>query len=369
MQIVSKYHSRVYDMGQSVTHGLLSLSILLGIETSEDDGAILKDLLFEAKKLGLSLDFQIIENDYKKPEHFHRHVLSCVAPDLLTSAFIAELATALAKHKINILRIDGLTPDFNSVEITTSSAEGTPWNDVKEDVLAISNRHKIDVAIMKDNVYRRNKRLIVFDMDSTLIQIEVIDEMAKLFGKADQITKITERAMNGEMDFKQSLIKRVELLKGLMVSDLSPLIDNLPLTLGVPEFISTVKKLGFKVGLISGGFTLFSNKLKETLNLDYAFANELEIKNGCLTGKLVGPIIDAEQKATIMNLMAQQENISLEQVVAVGDGANDLPMLSRAGLGIAFHAKEMVKRKSDHNLSHGPMTSILYFLGIPGSQN
>jgi phosphoserine phosphatase len=203
-------------------------------------------------------------------------------------------------------------------------------------------------------------------MDSTLIQIEVIDQMAELLGVGAEVKAITERAMNGEMDFDESLTKRVAKLKGLTTLQMDAILNNMPLHQGVEEFIKTVKNLGYKTALISGGFNYFAGHLKQKLSLDYAFANELEIVDGKLTGKIIGTIINANQKALLLKLIAQQENISLEQVVAIGDGANDLPMLSTAGLGIAFHAKEIVRKNAPQTMGHGPMTSILYFLGIPG---
>jgi phosphoserine phosphatase len=222
------------------------------------------------------------------------------------------------------------------------------------------------VAFLKDNVFRRNKRLIVFDMDSTLIQTEVIDELADLCGVGEEVKLITHRAMNGEIDFDESLKLRVSKLKGLDTKKMQEILDRLPLTPGVEDFLRTVKNLGYKVALISGGFTFFADALKAKLGLDYSFANELEIVDGRLTGNVKGTIVNANQKAILVKLIAQQENISLEQVVAIGDGANDLPMLATAGLGIAFHAKDIVRKEAQQHMSHGPMTSILYFLGIPG---
>ncbi|EQC50666.1 phosphoserine phosphatase SerB, partial [Bacteriovorax sp. DB6_IX] len=273
----------------------------------------------------------------------------------------------LAKHDVNIQRIDKVSPEeFTSLEILTTVPKKLDQALLKQELLKVSNNHKVDVAFLKDNVFRRSKRLIVFDMDSTLIQAEVIDELAKAHGVGEKIEAITERAMNGELDFNQSLIERVGMLEGLEASKMEQILNDLPLTPGLEDFLKTVKKLGYKVAVISGGFTYFANALKERLGLDYAFANELEIIDGKLTGKVVGTIVNAEQKAILVSLIAQQENISLEQVVAIGDRANDLPMLSQAGLGIAFHAKEIVKKKAQNHMSHGPMTSILYFLGIPG---
>lgn len=222
---------------------------------------------------------------------------------------------------------------------------------------------------LKENVFRRNKRLIVFDMDSTLIQAEVIDELAKANNAGEEVSEITERAMNGELNFDQSLKERVSKLKGLDVSKMQNILEELPLTPGVEEFITKVKSHDYKIAIISGGFSFFANALKEKLGLDYAFSNELEIEGNKLTGKVKGTIINAEQKALLVDLISQQEKITLEQVVAIGDGANDLQMLSKAGLGIAFHAKEIVKKKAQNQMSHGPMTTILYFLGLKEDNN
>jgi len=373
MTIISHYSINLLDMGQSVTHGLLSLSFVLDFaldDATTASGNVLKDLLFESNLLGLNLSYKVLDKETKKLQKMgEKFSVTCVSPYSINASFIAELAKTLADNKINIERIDKMSPyDFNSLEISTTIDNEFDTKNLKEDLIRVSNSHKVDVAFLKDNIYRRNKRLIVFDMDSTLIQAEVIDELALKCGAGDAVKSITHRAMNGEIDFDQSLKERVQMLKGLSLKEMQNVLDQLPLTPGVEDFIKTVKSLGYKVALISGGFTYFSDALKNKLNLDYAFANELEIKEGELTGQVKGPIINAQQKAMLLKLIAQQENISLEQVVAVGDGANDLPMLATAGLGIAFHAKEIVKKEAAHHMSHGPMTSILYFLGIPGPQ-
>lgn len=366
MKIIAQSQATILDMGQSVTHGLLSLSILLDVE-KDDHSTVLKDLLFEAKQLEMQLDFKVMGyssvnlNDYEKD----RFVLSCVSRELITPAFMRDIAEVLSKNSINILRIDNMnSSDFSAVDILTRAEKPVQFNEIKTALLTISNTHKIDVAFLKDNVFRYNKRLIVFDMDSTLIQAEVIDEMAKVHRVGDKVIKITERAMNGELDFNAALKERVGLLKGMKVERLKEILDRIELTEGTDEFIKTVKALGFKVAVISGGFTYFTNAMKQKLGLDYAFANELEIENGELTGRVLGNIVNADGKAFLLNFIAQQEQISLDQVVAIGDGANDLPMLGKAGLGIAFHAKEVVRKKASSHMSHGPMTSVLYFLGI-----
>jgi phosphoserine phosphatase len=370
MKIISEYSVEILDMGQAVTHGLLSLSFVLGLNSDEKNanGNVLKDLLFEANLMGLTLSYKVVEKHINTPEmEGDKFIVTCVSPTKVTASFVADLAQILATFKINIERIDKVSPrEFSSMEISTSIPKNLETKKLKEHLMQVSTKHRIDVAFLKDNVFRRNKRLIVFDMDSTLIQTEVIDELAELCGVGPEVKAITHRAMNGEIDFDESLKLRVSKLKGLETSRMQEILEKLPLTQGVEEFIKTIKSLGYKVALISGGFNFFADALKVKLGLDYSFANELEIVDGKLTGHVTGTIVNANQKAILVKLIAQQENISLEQVVAIGDGANDLPMLATAGLGIAFHAKDVVRKEAQQHLSHGPMTSILYFLGIPG---
>ncbi|MFG1494427.1 phosphoserine phosphatase SerB [Halobacteriovorax sp. ZH4_bin.1] len=371
MKVISDNKTDITDINQAITHNLLSLSFVIkvGKEKNENQN-VLKELLFTAHEMGLKLEYSIIgkETTYKTP--YNSFILNCVAPKKISADFISDVAQCLAINGINIYRIDNVSKEgFNSLEVLTDVPEKVALNKIKSDLLNISNDHHTDIAFIRDDVFRRSKRLIVFDMDSTLIQAEVIDELAKVHGIGAMVSEITERAMNGEIDFNQSLIERVSHLKGLSEKTLQDISLKLPLTDGVEDFIRTVKKYGYKVAVISGGFTYFANHLKEKLDLDYAFANELEIEGGELTGRVKGTIINADQKAVLVNLIAQQENISLEQVVAIGDGANDLPMLAQAGLGIAFHAKDIVRKNAQNHMSHGPMTSILYFLGIPGPES
>tara|TARA_R110000868_G_scaffold159516_17_gene388451 strand:+ start:6537 stop:7724 length:1188 start_codon:yes stop_codon:yes gene_type:complete len=364
MHLVTEHGASLKDMGQAVTHGLLSLSFL--IEVTDEEPNVVKELLFACSQMNLTLTFQDVQMR-DLPDPGEKFILSCVATENLPAAFVRDVADAVAGAGINILRIDNMTPkNFTCLEITTTVPKGLNWKSVKAKLLEISTAHQVDVAFIKDNVFRRSKRLIVFDMDSTLIQTEVIDEMADVAGVGSEVRHITEEAMNGKMDFNESLRQRVSKLKGLKVDQMQEILERLPFTPGAVEFIQTVKSLGYKVALISGGFTFFAEALKEKLGLDYAFANELEISDGMLTGEIEGTIVNAEQKAFLLKVIAQQEKISLEQVVAIGDGANDLPMLAAAGLGIAFHAKDIVKKEAEQHMSHGPMTSILYFLGIPG---
>lgn len=367
-KVIVSTKQTIVDIGQSVTHNLLSLSLLIEITNPVKELNLIKDLLFEARRLNLSLEYKIIEDNLYFPWYdYEKFILNCISTETISPDFVLGLSGVMAQQNINIIKIDNVHPNsFKCLEITTTLPPDVDLKTTKEALMKLSTTHKVDIAFLKDNVFRRSKRLICVDMDSTLIQSEVIDDMGAMIGKSKEISTITEQAMNGEIEFSESLRKRVSLLKGLNQEQLKQVLDGLNLTPGVEQFIQTVKSLGYKVAIISGGFSYFSNALKEKLGLDYAFANELEIDNGVLTGQIKGPIVDAHQKAVILNLIAQQEKITMEQVVAIGDGANDLPMLAQAGLGIAFHAKDIVRQKAGHHMSHGPMTGILYFLGIPG---
>ena len=369
MNCIMNSEAKLQDMGQSITHGLLSLSFLVSLE-SKENSSLIKDLLFTAKKMKMNLDFEIIQKDQAIHNSGDKYILSCVCLSNITADFIYDVSSILAKNNINIQRIDNVTEgDFKSLDIATIAHDkNIDWEKIKSELISISTKHSTDMALLKDDVWRRHKRLIVFDMDSTLIQSEVIVEIAKALGVGDKVHEITESAMNGEIDFDESLRRRVSLLEGLEESKLKGILDSIQLTAGVEEFVKTVKKLGYKVAIISGGFNYFANAFKEQLNLDYAFANELEIKNNKLTGQIQGEIVNAQKKAEILEMLAKKEEINLQQVVAIGDGANDLKMLAKAGLGIAFHAKEIVKKNAKQHMSHGDMTSILYFLGLNKDQ-
>jgi phosphoserine phosphatase len=371
MQCIESSPALIEDMGQSITHGLLSLSILLKIQNNPDNIASLKSqLATAAKELDIQLDISAIEDEKQVAQSGDKFILSCVNLDGISAGFLSDISQVLAKNNINIQRIENTTPgEFISLDIATiAQSHLVDWERIKEELLSISNTHATDLALLKDDIWRRHKRLIVFDMDSTLIQNEVIVEMAKVHGVGDEVHQITEDAMNGIYDFDQSLKERVKLLKGMQVSKLDEILSQIKLTPGVKDFIKTVKKLGYKIAIISGGFNFFANHFKESLGLDYAFSNELEISEGALTGQVKGGIVNAEKKAMLLDMIAQSEGIDLQQVVAIGDGANDLQMLAKAGLGIAFHAKEIVKKSAKQHMSHGPMTTVLYFLGIPGNQ-
>lgn len=366
MNSIGQFNLTLVDIGQSITHGLLSLSIIVSSETlisNELNSALEKT----AKSHKMSLEIKAIKEIHLSENQKDKYIISCVSLKGITPNFLNDVTSVLAKNNINIERIDNVSRGkLVSLDIATQANEkDLNWDEIKSELILISNNHQTDLAMLKNDVWRKNKRLIVFDMDSTLIQSEVIVEMAKKHGVGNEVHDITEKAMNGEFDFDESLRKRVSLLKGMPESELTNILKHIKLTDGVEDFIKTVRELGYKTAIISGGFNFFTNAFKEKLKIDYAFSNELEINDGKLTGNLCGPIVNAEKKAILLELLAQQENIKLEQVVAIGDGANDLAMLAKAGLGIAFHAKDIVKKNAKQHMSHGPMTSILYFLGIP----
>ena len=364
MDVVVQSHCSVLDMGQSVTHGFLSLNFIL--QSSGNIDSIIQKLRTISAPNKLNLDFKEVPEDFTyHPRQGEKYTLTCVSGQPITPSYIQQMAHTLARHNVNIRRIDNITPStFSSLKIDTILSPEMDPKPLKKELLKISNTYSIDAAFIKDSVYRHNKRLVAFDMDSTLIQNEVINDLAEKNGKKEEVKYITEKAMQGELNFDQSLRQRVSMLKGLSQRELNEVGEQLVLTPGCSDLIRVLKHLGYKTALISGGFSFFTEKLKNTLGLDHHFSNTLEMVEGKVTGKLLGLLINSQQKAELLKNIAQQENISLKQTVAIGDGANDIPMLNTAGLGIAYHAKEIVQHSAPHTLNYGPLTSILYFLGI-----
>lgn len=295
-----------------------------------------------------------------------KYVLSCVFIDKFNDVFLSEVQTFLENSDAIIERNEVLSEQgLKAVDVYLSFPHDP--EKIKFELMNLSEKYQVDLAMIPHDGMRSRLKMIVFDMDSTLIQHEVIDEMATEHGIGDQVKEITDRAMNGELNFNQALIQRVSLLKGLKKESMNKILSHLKLSDGAKKVVHELKKKGYKTAIISGGFNFFAEHFKNKLGMDYAFANDLEFDGDTLTGKLKGSIINAEEKARLLEEIAKRENISVDQVIAVGDGANDLLMLSKAGLGIAFHAKTKVKQQAMHRLSFGPMTTLLYFLGIPGN--
>ena len=377
-EILAKNNAVILDIGQADIHNHLSLGILFQ-STEGNSGDILKELLFKSYELDVNIRFNpITEQEYSKwvgMQGKNRYIITILSRKL-TAKQIAGVSRIVAEQDMNIddiKRLTGRIPLDENARTPKASVEfsvrGTPKNKecMKAEFMKLSTELEMDMSFQEDSMYRRMRRLICFDMDSTLIETEVIDELAIRAGVGDQVKAITEAAMRGEIDFCESFRQRCALLKGLDVSVMQEIAENLPITEGVDRLMRILKKVGFKIAILSGGFTYFGNFLKQKYNIDYVYANELEIENGKLTGNHVGDIVDGKRKAELLRLIAQVENVDIRQTVAVGDGANDLPMISIAGLGIAFHAKPKVKATAKQSISTIGLDGILYFLGYKDS--
>ena len=375
-RILAEYGVNILDIGQAVIHNHISFGILAEIPNSNDFSSIFKDMLFEGHNMGLKIDINRIDDDnYEKWVHAQgkeRRIITLLGRTI-TARQISAVASIIAENHLNIDNITRLTgrisiktPQANPKASVKLSISGKPLSilDMRRKFMEISRETGIDISFHVDNIYRKNRKLVVFDMDSTLIQGEVIVELAKLANVGEEVSKITESAMRGEIDFKESFKKRVALLKGIKEEQLAGISKNLPLTEGADIVAKTLRGLGYKLGILSGGFTFIGEYLKERLGFDYMYANELDIEDGVVTGKVVGDIVDGEKKAILLRQIAQKENLALEQTIAVGDGANDLPMISIAGLGVAFNAKPVVRKKASNTISSVGLDGLLYLIGI-----
>ena len=379
MGILAKFDAEILDIGQADIHSTLSLGILIRMDEAHS-GPVMKELLFKATELGVNIGFSPVTDEENEAwvgrQGKHRYILTIMGRTL-SAAQIEAAAKVLVEQGFNIdsiLRLTGrrsiVNPTTNSRACIQFSLRGTPENraTMQAELLALSSSMGIDFSFQRDDMFRRMRRLICFDMDSTLIQTECIDELAERAGVGDKVKEITERAMRGEIDFKESFTERVALLKGLDVSVMKEIAENLPVTEGVDRLMTILKRCGYKIAILSGGFTYFGEYLQRRYGIDYVYANELEVgEDGKLTGRYVGEIVDGHRKAELLKLIAQVEKVNLEQTIAVGDGANDLPMLSEAGLGIAFHAKPRVVANAKQSINTIGLDGVLYFLGFKDS--
>ena len=353
----------VVDIEQASLQDFLGLSFLLDMSSAAHvKDSVIKDLLFEASRMHLTLNFRLFsEKEVKARNNKNLFVLTYFGD----TRALAEISNILGEENANIELITNLTRDCAScVELTINVNGVQSLGRLKERVLGKSHELNIDLALQKMEAYRKSKRLVFFDMDSTLVDMEIIDEMARRAGVFKEVARITEKARRGDLDFEEALIQRVALLKGLKMEELEEIRQEMRLSEGAEDLVGTLKRLGYKLGVVSGGFHYFTDFLKERLGLDFAFANRLEVKNGALTGRVLGEILGDTEKARIVNQVAEQEGVLLDQTVAIGDGANDILMLGQAGLGIAYNAKEKVERMANMSLRRSRLKNILYILGI-----
>lgn len=374
--ILGHYKISVLDIGQSVIHSSLSLGILIEVPPDSADCPVFKELLFKGHELNLNLRFTPIDDkdyeDWVSAQGKPRHIVTLLGREI-TAKHLSIIADIVDQQGCNIDKISRLSgrksltqPQKHlaaSVQLSLSG-EVSDRTKMKKAFLEISKNMNLDIAVQEDNLYRRSRKLVCFDMDSTLIQVEVIDELAKVAGVGEQVAEITESAMRGEIGFSESFRRRMALLEGLEESTLKEIAENLPITEGAERLIFNLKRFGYKIAILSGGFSYFANYLKEKLGIDYVYSNYLDFENGKLTGKIKGDIVDGAMKAKLLRKLAEKENLSLEQVIAVGDGANDLPMLSIVGLGVAFHAKPIVKEQAEHSIATLGLDALLYLLGM-----
>ncbi len=373
--VLALYGAKILDIGQANIHDTLSLGIMFEIESGDKAASVLKDLLFKAYELGVKAKFKPVSSeDYEKwvgNQGKDRYIITILG-EKLSAEQISKVTEVISEKNLNIDAIKRLTGRLSLIkkdDYPRASIELSIRGKIDDKAeltakfMQISHDLSVDISFQEDNIYRRNRRLVCFDMDSTLIQAEVIDKLAELAGVGDEVKAITESAMNGEIDFNESFIRRMKMLEGLSEDVLHDVAINLPITKGARRLIDTLKKYGFKTAILSGGFTYFGHYLQKELGIDYVYANQLEIKDGKLTGNYIGDIVDGNKKAEYLREIAKKEGIDINQTIAVGDGANDLPMINLAGLGIAFHAKPKVKNNAKSAISSIGLDGVLYLLG------
>jgi phosphoserine phosphatase len=374
--ILASYDTCVLDIGQAVVHETLSLGLLVEIPRGESFRGVQDALVARSRELGLQVNFTAVAKadleEWISSQGKDQFIVT-VLGRAISANHLARVSAIVAQHGLNVDRIERLSgrlslavhsADANACVELTVSGDSSSEQSMRAAFLATAHDLKIDIAFQRESIFRRNRRLFAFDMDSTLIEGEVIDELAKLAGVAGEVVKVTEAAMRGEIEFQESFRRRVALLRGLKETRVRELLETIPLVEGAEQLIGTLKMLGYKTAILSGGFNFFAKHLQTRLGIDYVFANDLDIVDGVVSGEVRTPIVDGARKAELLREIARLENISLDQVVAVGDGANDLPMLGIAGMGIAFRAKPLVRQTASHAVSFLGLDSLLYLVGV-----
>jgi len=364
-QLLFKRGLNIVDIEQTVIHSQFTMVLLVQPIRSQFQVTQLRSGLHrlgKRRKMNITLTPLYEFKGLRLAETKKSYVLTIVGSD--RPGVVAAVSSTLAKHHCNIERIKMIARgEFLGMEMWIDLRDAN-FSLLRVELSEVARRTGMDVIVQPEPTFKKRKKVIVFDMDSTIVDGEIIDEMAKLAGVGKKVAAITERGMEGRIDYPQSLRTRVSFLKGLSIKSLSPLARTLKLTKGSEELIFALKEMGFKIGLISGGFSYFTDILKRRLGFDYAFGNELEVKDGRLTGRIKGRIIDAQRKAQIMDDICRKEGVTRDEVVAVGDGSNDRIMVANAGLGIAFNAKEILKKVADGAITRDHMKGVLYCLGI-----
>ena len=369
LETIVEHECLVVDIKQFVFNGMLNLSILLESKNPKALENVRGSLNAYGAQTGMKVVAYPWDSEHRPEAPYKHRLVVTVLGKTIGPVALHELTRILADLDINIIRIEQLDyEDHHVLEIVIGAKQVMTNVDILTALLQFKEHFEVDIAVQEDTLFRRNKRLIVLDADMTFLQCEVIDELGRLAGAGKQLTDITHKAMEGKIDFADALKQRVALLKGLTVEQLEKLYNDLPLTQGAAELVRILQHLNYKIAIVSGGFQFFISRLKEKYRLDYGFANELQIQDGQVTGEVEGEIIDAQAKARILASLAEQEGFSLQQVVAVGDGANDIHMLAEAGLGIAFNAKPIVQQHAQASISIYNLELILYFLGISGNE-
>ncbi len=373
-EVLVSLEAQILDIGQAIIHSELALGMLVRTRQniSKDDLAsiISNNSEFSAIRLTISLIDNQRYEEWVNESGKKRFILTLLSKES-DSQMLRATSLLTRSHQLNIDTVRRLT-DRNSVNLAESKIcieirlrgllDGS--NDFQSELLAKSEEHGFDFSFQRDTVFRRNRRLVLFDMDSTLINVEVMDELAQLFGVGDEVSRITRMAMQGHIDFNESFRRRVTLLKNMPEQLLHNIVGSIKLNPGAEKLVKTLQYFGYKVGIVSGGFQYVGDWLQDRLGIDYVYANSLEFRNGLATGKALGEIVDGERKAILLRQIVQKEEISLQQSIAVGDGANDLQMLNLAGLGVAYHAKPSVKASADNAISNFGLDAILYLIGF-----